>query len=296
MDKKTIVLINPYRGIGDLIFHLPLIRGIYKKYKTKITLITNSANKAKFLLKNENSIKQINYISFDRHNLIKNFFLLLKKINDFNSDLTISTSPSKRLIIPLVISNSKKKIFFKKNNINDLSEYIFDQTKICFKNIKFQKNYNLIFKKKITKNKTIFISIDSHHDHNNWKEIYFIKLINNLINFKRTNKIYINFSPNKIYKFKKILKTFKKNNLILFTYKKKFSEIINIINNCSYIIGNESGPICLGASLNKKVFSLYDPIHTPNLSSKTINKSIIYYNFKKISANRIIKDLTNKIL
>ena len=30
-----ILLIIPYRGIGDLIFHIPLIRGLYKKYNSK---------------------------------------------------------------------------------------------------------------------------------------------------------------------------------------------------------------------------------------------------------------------
>ena len=51
MDKKRIILVIPYRGIGDLIFHIPLIRGLYRKYKSKILIITNSANKAQFILK-----------------------------------------------------------------------------------------------------------------------------------------------------------------------------------------------------------------------------------------------------
>ena len=36
MDNKKIILVIPYRGIGDLIFHLPLLRGLYRKYKSKI--------------------------------------------------------------------------------------------------------------------------------------------------------------------------------------------------------------------------------------------------------------------
>ena len=31
-----ILLIIPYRGIGDLIFHIPLIRGLYKKYNSNV--------------------------------------------------------------------------------------------------------------------------------------------------------------------------------------------------------------------------------------------------------------------
>ena len=79
MDKKRIILVIPYRGIGDLIFHIPLIRGLYRKYKSKILIITNSANKAQFILKKESSIKKIIYISFQRENQIKNSYLFLKK-------------------------------------------------------------------------------------------------------------------------------------------------------------------------------------------------------------------------
>ena len=53
-----IVLIIPYRGIGDLIFHIPLIRGLSQKFNTKINILTNKVNKAKNLLKNELSIKK----------------------------------------------------------------------------------------------------------------------------------------------------------------------------------------------------------------------------------------------
>ena len=104
-----IVLVIPYRGIGDLIFHIPLIRGLSRKYSSKVIILTNKVNKAKNLLKNETSISKIEYISFQRENQIKNSLLLYKKINYFNSDLCILTAPTKRLIIPLILSNSKKK-------------------------------------------------------------------------------------------------------------------------------------------------------------------------------------------
>ena len=114
MDKKRIILVIPYRGIGDLIFHIPLIRGLYRKYKSKILIITNSANKAQFILKNETSIKKIIYINFQRENQIKNSFFFLKKVNEFKADICILTAPSKRLIIPLLITNVKKKFFLER--------------------------------------------------------------------------------------------------------------------------------------------------------------------------------------
>ena len=75
-----------------------------------------------------------------------------------------------------------------------------------------------MLKEKKTKNHNIFLSIDSHHDQNNWEEKNFIDLTKILIKKRNINKIYINFSPNKIKKYKNIYKKFlreKKNNFYL---------------------------------------------------------------------------------
>ena len=289
-----IVLVIPYRGIGDLIFHIPLIRGLSKKYNSKITLITNKVNKAKNLLKNEKSIKEIEYISFQRENQIKNSFLFYKKINSFKSDICILTAPTRRLIIPLIFSNSKKKIYFKKDNTRDLSKYIIKQSKIELPNIRFHKNYLLKLKKNKISKKNIFISIDSRHDSNNWSQIYYIELIKQIFKKKSTNKIFINFDPSKVKTFKKILDLFKNEKKIFFTYQSNFNELITIMNNCSLIIGNESGPICIGAALKKKVFSIYYPKHT-NKSSKTIYNKVKFFNSDKISSQKIISNILKNI-
>ncbi len=289
-----IVLVVPYRGIGDLIFHIPLIRGLSKKYNSKITLITNKVSKAKNLLKNEKSIQEIEYISFQRENQIKNSFLFYKKINSFKSDICILTAPTRRLIIPLIFSNSKKKIYFKKDNTRDLSKYIIKQSKIELPNIQFHKNYFLKLKKNKISKKNIFISIDSRHDSNNWSLIYYIELIKQILKKKSTNKIFINFDPSKVKAFKKILDLFKNEKKIFFTYKSNFNKLISIMNNCSLVIGNESGPICIGAALKKKVFSIYYPKHT-NKSSKTIYNKVKFFNSDKISSQKIISSILKNI-
>ena len=56
------------------------------------------------------------------------------------------------------------------------------------------------------------------------------------------------------------------------------------------IIGNESGPMCIGAALNKKVISIYHPEHT-NKSSLIINKKVNFINTKQISAKKIISKI-----
>ena len=56
---------------------------------------------------------------------------------------------------------------------------------------------------------------------------------------------------------------------------KRIKEYLEYMIN-DYIIGNESGPVCLGASLKKEVHSIYIPIHTPP-ESKIINRNTYYY-------------------
>ena len=290
MDKKKVILVIPYRGIGDLIFHIPLIRGLYAKYKSKIIIITNKVNKAKSLLVNEICIKKIEYINFERENQLKKSFFFLRKINSYNSDICILTAPTKRLIIPLLLSNSKNKIYFKKDNIKDLSKYIIKQSKIKFKDFNFIYNYSLEFKKPKNVNKNVFISIDSRHDSNNWSQIYYIELVDKILNNKSINKIYINFDPSKYKNFKKILNKFKKKEQVIFVYKYKFKKLIKLMNNCLFVIGNESGPICIGAALKKKVLSIYYPKHT-NRSSKTIYNKVKFFNTNILSSKKIISSI-----
>ena len=70
---------------------------------------------------------------------------------------------------------------------------------------------------------------------------------------------------------------------------------MNIINTCRFIIGNETGPICLGASLKKEVHSIYLPRHT-RPESQIINDKTFYYNTEKESDEMIIEKITNNIL
>lgn len=290
-NNLKIVIINPYRGIGDLIFHLPLFKSLNQKYKSKIILLTNSSNRAKELLKNEPYIEKIIYIDFTREKQLIKSYNLFKEINNLKPDLCVLTAPSKRLVWPLKFSNSKKKIYFKKNKITDLSKYILNESLQKFKNLKIKKKYNLNYFKNNFESKSILLNIDSHHNQNNWEEDNYITLANHLLIKKKYLKIYINFSPNNKNLFLKTINEFKSKKNVIFTYKKKFDEVVNIINNCKYIIGNESGPSCIGAALNKKVISIYNPKHTPNLSSKIINNKIIYFNSKQKKSTDILKNI-----
>lgn len=311
---KKIIVIIPYRGIGDAIFHIPLLRALFLKYKRKLIIISNQVNHANEIFKNETFYKKIINFDFTRGsilNYIKSAFKLLKIINNFNSDLLILTDPSSRIAIPVLLSNSKKKIIagliyarnlFKKkiifrkkflpSNLFKLKKRLklknyFNKYNIKIKEIK--KNYrNKKFKYKIK----IFFNIDSHHNHNNWGVKNFEFLIAECL--KYSSKIFINFSPKNIKMKSDFSFKIKNNKNIIFTYKEKINKIIKLIYECDVIIGNESGPICIGASLNKKVYSLYSKKFS-RPESAPISKNIKYYLFNDINSKIISKKIITNI-
>lgn len=302
MYKKIAVIIGA-RGIGDLIYHLPLLRSLYKSYNHKLIIFSNKVNKANQVFENEKFVNKI--IEFDNRRYsffktIKNSIIFKNKLNSYNFDRVILTSNARRLILPVILCNALKKdimgngkfIFNKDRSLDHLtiSERLLKYTKDLKLPVKIQ-NFFLKNYKSNSSNKNIFISIDSHHNQNNWPLQNYIKLIKKINN----KKIYLNFSPNHKY----FLNFFKKENIkhkkIIFTYNKSIKEIIKIIKKCGIIIGNESGPVCLGASYKKKVHAIYLPIHTKP-ESKIIYKNSVYYNASKISDSKIINRILKNIL
>ena len=306
--KKTLVIIAA-RGIGDLIYHLPLLRSLYESYREKLIILSNKVNHSKEVYKLENFYKEI--IEFE--NTRFPFFKTLKVIknikniiNKCNVDQLILTANSRRLMIPVYLSNVKNKIifgkgsfFFNKNNkyqnlahADKIMRYTEDLnlsnkinnfflTKPNFKNIdNFQKKH-------------IFINIDSHHDQNNWNIKNYINIIFQLLSYDIN--IYINFSPSKLHFLKLLPKEIINSNKVTLTHNKTISEIIQIINYCDSVVGNESGPICLAASFKKEVHSIYLPIHTKP-ESQIINDKTIYYNTEKESDETITIKIMNNLL
>ena len=111
---NKILVITGARGIGDLIFQLPLLRSLYLTYKKKLILISNKVNKAKEVYKYENFYSEIIDFDHTRYSPIKTIGKIksfLNLINKYNSDLTILTSNTARLMLPVYFSNSKKKLY-----------------------------------------------------------------------------------------------------------------------------------------------------------------------------------------
>jgi ADP-heptose:LPS heptosyltransferase len=282
---------------------------LYESYKEKLIILSNKVNHSKEVYKFETFYKEI--IEFE--NTRFSFFKTLKTItnlkniiNECNVDQLILTASPRRLMIPVYLSNVKNKIifgqgsfFFSKNikyqNLThadkimrytedlNLSNKInnFFLTKPNFKNIdNFQKKH-------------IFINIDSHHDQNNWNIKNYINIIFQLLSYDIN--IYINFSPSKLHFLKLLPKEIINSNKVTLTHNKTISEIIQIINYCDSVVGNESGPICLAASFKKEVHSIYLPIHTKP-ESQIISDKTIYYNAEKESDETITIKIMNTLI
>jgi len=307
---NKIIVISGARGIGDLIYQLPLLRSLYLTYETKLILISNEVNRAKEVYRYENFYREI--IEFDntRYSIFKTFGKIksfLSLLNNYAPDLLILTSNTTRLMVPVYLSNAKKKIIFGTKKFNLIKDRSNSHLTNCEKLISYTNNLNLKKKKnnfflnsekieglnKNINNSKIFISIDSHHDQNNWSIKNFIKITKILLQKNKT--IYFNFSPNKKHLLNEIPELIKNNNNCVFVYQKNITELIKIINSCSVIIGNESGPICLGASLKKKVHSIYIPIHTKP-ESQVIGGDVTYYNTDLIRSDEIIKNILVSII
>ena len=310
---KTIVVMIPHRGLGDVIYHLPLLKTLYKNYNTRITIISNKANKSKDILREEDFLKKIIYFNFNRTNFfnyILKFIKLRRILNGLNAEILILTDPSKRLVIPIFFCKAKIKIYL---GVKTFKEFLF--SKKIFRQIplanhllnlikslklnnpeysfKLSKHWN---KKKINNNRSlkkpyIFFNLDSHHNQNNWNVEGFKKIIDKIKN----TTVFINTSPNNFKFFKNYLNKYVDKNNIIFTSKFSVTKLIKILSNCKIIIGNESGPICIGAALNKKVISIYTE-KTTKPESKIISTNIKYFNSTKLNENIIINSIYRNIL
>ena len=306
MKKKLLVIIGA-RGIGDLIYHLPLLRSLHLTYGQKLIILSNKVNQSKEVFKNEDFFKKI--IEFDnyRYGIFQTFANTIKfrkLINKFNADYLVLTANYRRLILPVLLCNAKIKKIFGTGFLGITKDKTLEHLTISERLLKYTNRLNL--KKKINnfylsvknlksskknKKKKIFINIDSHHDQNNWPIENYLIIINKLF---RKNKIFVNFAPKKRYFLKFFSKNLIRSKNINFTYKKKISDIIKIIHKSDIIIGNESGPICLGASLKKQIHAVYLPVHTKP-ESKIIYKKNKYYNTNKLSSGFIIRKILKSV-
>ena len=145
MKKKILVIIGA-RGIGDLIYHLPLLRSLHKTYGQKLVILSNKVNQSKEVFKNENFMEKI--IEFDNYKYgiyqtLVNIFKFKKIINRLNVKYLVLTANYRRLILPVLLSNAKVKYIFGTGIFKINKDRSLDHLTISERLVKYTNELNL---------------------------------------------------------------------------------------------------------------------------------------------------------
>jgi heptosyltransferase II len=277
---EKICVIYSHHKLGDLIWQLPYIKAISEHHNRAIDLVVREKTQAKEILKDLNYINAIHYNNFRK----KIFYLIdvfkLKKI--FSSEgythiyildkinkpaVAAKLAGIKNIIGPGI--KRQKKWLTNKNFLEDkdwlLSYSEQSQKLLKLNNIEIKDIYPHIevkpstldkFKKNFSYNgKKIAFGVDSFEDYKIWYEENFIELANKFYDLKVFDYIYLVCGKDKQYIAKDIIAKSNKNYFIDCS-DLKLIDIISVIKDSDFFVGNNSGPLNLAAALNVKSFGL----------------------------------------
>ena len=278
---EKICIVYSHHKLGDLIWQLPYIKAISEHHNKEIDLIVREKTQAKEILKDLNYINSIHYNDFrkkifywvDVFKLKKIFsskdythVYILDKIN--KPAVAAKLAGIKNIIGPGI--KRQKKWLTNKNFLNDkdwlLSYSEQSQKLLKINNIKIKDLYPYIevkpssldeLKKNFSYNgKKIAFGVDSFEDYKIWYEKNFIELANKFYDEKVFDYIYLVCGKDKQYIANDIIAKSNKNYFIDCS-DLKLIDIISVIKDSDFFVGNNSGPLNLAAALNVKSFGLF---------------------------------------
>ena len=327
---EKICIVYSHHKLGDLIWQLPYIKAISEHHNKEIDLIVREKTQAKEILKDLNYINTIHYNDFrkkifywvDVFKLKKIFssedythVYILDKIN--KPAVAAKFAGIKNIIGPGI--KRQKKWLTNKNFLNDkdwlLSYSEQSQKLLKINNIKIKDLYPHIevkpssldeLKKNFSYNgKKIAFGVDSFEDYKIWYEKNFIELANKFYDEKVFDYIYLVCGKDKQYIAKDIIAKSNKNYFIDCS-DLKLIDIISVIKDSDFFVGNNSGPLNLAAALNVKSFGLFANTAISQLKfSKVI--PLIPENYvdnqfikdrkemKKLTPDKVFLDITNHL-
>ena len=278
---EKICIVYSHHKLGDLIWQLPYIKSISEHHNKKIDLVVREKTQAKEILKDLNYINTIHYNNFrkkifywiDVFKLKKIFFTedythvyILDKIN--KPAVAAKLANIKNIIGPGI--KRQKKWLTNKNFLDDkdwlLSYSEQSQKLLKLNNIKIKDIYPHIevnssniekFKENFFySGKKIAFGVDSFEDYKIWYEENFIELANKFYDKKVFDYIYLVCGKDKQHIAKDIIAKSNKNYFIDCS-DLKLIDIISVIKDSDFFVGNNSGPLNLAAALNIKSFGLF---------------------------------------
>ena len=277
---EKICIVYSHHKLGDLIWQLPYIKAISEHHNKKIDLVVREKTQAKEILKDLSYINAIHYNNFrkkifywiDVFKLKKIFstedyshVYILDKIN--KPAVAAKLAGIKNIIGPGI--KRQKKWLTNKDFLDDkdwlLSYSEQSQKLLKLNNIKIKDMYPYIEVKSSgidqLKNfsytgKKIAFGVDSFEDYKIWYEENFIELANKFDDNKVFDYIYLICGKDKQYIAKDIIAKSNKNYFID-CCDLKLIDIISVIKDSDFFVGNNSGPLNLAAALNIKSFGLF---------------------------------------
>jgi len=278
---EKICIIYSHHKLGDLIWQLPYIKAISNHHNKQIDLIVREKTQAKEILKDLNYINLIHYNNFRKKIFYWIDVFKLKKIftNEIYSHIYILDKINKPAVAAKLagIKNiigpgiKRQKIWLTNKNILEDKDWYLSYSEQSQKLLKLNNiDINDIYPhieikpsslEKLKKNfsyngKKIAFGVDSFEDYKIWYEENFIELANKFYDNKVFDYIYLVCGKDKQHIVKNIIaKSHKK--YFIDCSDLKLIDIIGVIKDSDFFVGNNSGPLNLAAALNVKSFGLF---------------------------------------
>ena len=269
-----ILIIQPKKGMGDMIIYLPYIHAISKNYKKSVSLLVKDNSRAKDLLADDSHIDEIITLKKEMDGLGGIFKLLneLKKRN-FDKVFIFNSSFRYNLITKLagIKSIYQYPLFRSKDNIVH-SAKIFTENII---NEIVSSEPNLIIKKKdsvLDKNfKHVCLGISASGPTKRWDVNNYIKLAEKLTE-KTKCKFYIAGGKKDIELINKFKNSKVGKDSISFE-NLSIKETLQYIADCNLYIGNDTGWAHISVALKVKALTIFcdSPILAYGRYSKRMN-------------------------
>ena len=286
MDKNKIkkILFLRTEHLGDYGLSLPALKALREHFpKAKIDVVIGPWNldfaKAtpyiddiivfdNILIKRNLKYKEILKIVFREFKKFHEFF---KKVNKEKYDLIFSLSDRKYNSIFLKFIKAKKKISglsFSNPGINEnlrIRRFL-EMNGLGIKDYSISLKYSKSDKDKIDnliknmKGDKIIIHPITFLPEKNWPIEKWIKLVNNILEYKKNTKIILTGGREDLGGINKIIEKIKdKKRCYVFAGKINVIQSIYLIGKSSLIIGNDSGPVHWAELTNTKIISLFGP-------------------------------------
>ena len=327
---EKICIIYSHHKLGDLIWQLPYIKAISNHHNKQIDLIVREKTQAKEILKDLNYINLIHYNNFRKKIFYWIDVFKLKKIftNEIYSHIYILDKINKPAVAAKLagIKNiigpgiKRQKIWLTNKNFLEDKDWYLSYSEQSQKLLKLNDiNINDIYPhieikpsslEKLKKNfcykgKKIAFGVDSFEDYKMWYEENFIELANKFYENKFFDYIYLVCGKDKQHIVKDIIAKSQKKYFIDCS-DLKLIDIIGVIKDSDFFVGNNSGPLNLAAALNVKSFGLF--ANTP-ISQLKFSKVIplVPENYadnqfiknrkemKKLTTDKVFQDITKNL-